>query len=251
MGQFIRIINIGRYFACILPCIVTEHILVTFLAGTQYHNLHFILADLIQHTFDQVKSFLVCQSGYNTDHHYIRIFAQTKLSLKFYLILCFLCCYILCIELVWQMDICLRIENVVINTIDNTGEHIRACLQKLIQLLSVKFCLNLFCISVTDSSYTVCIYDTALEQVHISVSFQLVRCKVAVRNTDNILNNILVIDSLESQVMNGHNCLNILIERVGLERIIQIYRNQCSLPVMAVNDIRTEINGWERAQDSS
>ena len=180
MRQFIGIIDICRYLSGILPSIVTEHILITFFSGTQYYNLYFILADFIQNTFNQVKAFLICQSGYYTDHHHIRIFFQTKLSLKCYFILCLFCQYICCIKLIWKMNIRLWIKDIIINTIYNTGKHIRTCLQQLIQLLSVKFCLNLFRVSLTDGSHTVCIDNTTLQQIHITVSFQLIRCEIAV-----------------------------------------------------------------------
>ena len=149
------------------------------------------------------------------------------------------------------MNICLRIKDIVVNTIHNTGQHIGTCLQQLIQLLSVKLCLNLFRIGLTDSSHTICIDNTALQKIHITVCFQLVRCKITVRNTNDILNNILIIDSLESEIVNRHDSLDILIKWVGLECIVQIYRHQCCLPVMAVNNVRSEINRRERTQDSS
>ena len=52
---------------------MTEHVLVSLSSGTEYDDLNRILAKFIHHTVDQVKALLVSQSGYDTDHHRLRI----------------------------------------------------------------------------------------------------------------------------------------------------------------------------------
>ena len=54
MGYRLGIINVGRYLAMILPVIITEHILITFFAGSKNHQLDIIAADIIHNTLDQV-----------------------------------------------------------------------------------------------------------------------------------------------------------------------------------------------------
>ena len=57
-------------------------------------------------------------------------------------------------------------------------------------------------------------------------------------------------DALELQVMDGHDCADAAIERVVLEHLVQINRDQCGLPVMAVDDIRTEADERQHRQHS-
>ena len=45
---------------------MAEHILIPLFPRSQHHDLNRILTEFIHHIGDQVKTFLVCQSGHNT-----------------------------------------------------------------------------------------------------------------------------------------------------------------------------------------
>ena len=50
--------------------------------------------------------------------------------------------------------------------------------------------------------------------------------------------------------MDSHNGLDAPEEFIALELILQIYRYESCLPVVAVNDIRLEINHWKHRKHS-
>ena len=118
----------------VFPVKVAEHILITFLTGTKNNDLNCILAQLIHDVSDQVKSFLVCKTGYDTDHHGLRILLKSKIFLKLDLVLDLLFTEILGIVISGDVRICLRIKFIVINTIYNTAQAVGSRIEKTIQL---------------------------------------------------------------------------------------------------------------------
>ena len=73
-----------------------------------------------------------------------------------------------------------------------------------------------------------------------------------------LLDRLHIIYTLEFQVMYGHDGLNSPEELILLEAVVQINRNKTCLPVMAVNNVRAEIQlpevrkalPWRRMQIS-
>ena len=81
MGKFVRVADIRRDTVAVLPCIVAEHILILRVSRTKHCDLYRILAHLIHHIIDQVKSLLVCQTGYNSDQHHMAVLIQSQFFL--------------------------------------------------------------------------------------------------------------------------------------------------------------------------
>ena len=240
MRHLIRIINIGGYFVRIFPCIVTEHILITLIAGSDYNKLRIIIHDLFHHFCDQIQAFLICQTGDKTDQHLILIYCKTQSFLKCPFISRFSFMNILDIVIGIDLAICLRIPDIVIDTIDDSSQIHVSCRKKSIQSFAILRCLNLLCISFADSRNIICIYQTALQHVGVSLILQLVRGKYIIRKSCQSLHRLNIPDSLESQVMNRHNRFDTAIKFACCELRLQIYRNQTCLPVMAVDQIRAE-----------
>ena len=61
---------------------MTEHILILYISGSEYYDLHCILAELIHDVIHKVESLLVCQTGNHTDQHDMRILVQSQFFLK-------------------------------------------------------------------------------------------------------------------------------------------------------------------------
>ena len=145
----------------IFPVKMTEHILIAFVTGSECHDLHCILTQLIHHISDQVKSLLVCQTGYDSDHHGFRVLFQSQILLKLDLIFHFFLtegCRIVCLGDIW---VCFRVKFIVINTIYNTAQVIGTCTHQTVQTLSVERCLDFFCISAAYRCNCICKDNTA------------------------------------------------------------------------------------------
>ena len=214
-----------------------EHILVFFITCSKYYKLYIFSTYLIHYIGDKIHTFLVCKSWHNTYHKLAFIFSKSKFFLKchFILPLLFSECYLIIISN--NIFICFRIIYFVINAINNTTKTIRTGIHKSIEMLSVKRCLNLFCICRTYCCNTVCIYNTALEIISIIICLKLVWCKEIIRKACNILNLLNIPDTLELKIMYSHNRLNALIELALCKSLLKIYRYKSRLPVMAMNNI--------------
>ena len=162
MGQCIRIINVGRHLVSILPVEMTEHILITFLTGAQYHELDIILTQFIHYISDQIQTLLVCQSGYQTDHHLLIIYAKSKLFLQGTLILHLFLAEIHCIIGFYDIFVRLRIELSIVDAVDNTAQIMTSRTQQSVQSLTVERSLDLLSIGITYRSDRICEYNTAL-----------------------------------------------------------------------------------------
>ena len=221
---------------------MAEHVFISLITGSQCHNLNCILAELIHHISDQVKSLLICKTGNDSDHHYFRILLQSQFSLELNLILHFFLTEGCGIIILCNTGICLRIENIVINSVYNTSETVGTGTHQSVQTFSVERCLDFLSISVADCSHRICKYNTALQEIGILISFQLICCKVIIRKACDILYSLNIPNTLEFQVMYGHNSFYIPEKLILLEAVMKIYRNQSCLPVMTVDHIRSEAN---------
>ena len=170
MGQCIRIINVGRHLVSILPVEMTEHILITFLTGTKSNDLNRILTQFIHDISDQIQALLVCQSGYQTNHHLLIIYAKSQLFLQGTLILHLFLAEIHCIIGFYDIFVCLRIELSIVDTIDDTAQIMTSRTQQSVQTLTVERRLDLLRIGITYGSHRIREYDTALQQVCILIS---------------------------------------------------------------------------------
>ena len=141
---------------------MTEHILILLLTCSKRNNLNCILTQFIHHTGDQIKSLLICQSGYDTDHQLLMVLCKSKLFLKFNFILNLLFPEILYTVIPVNILVCLRIIYIIVDSIHNTGKACRPGLHQSFQLFSVKRSLNFLCIGAADSCHFICIDDTAL-----------------------------------------------------------------------------------------
>ena len=154
---------------------MTEHVLVSLISGTEYDDLNRILAKFIHHTVDQVKAFLVGQSGYDTDHHTVRISLQSEFFLQSHFIFYFFLAEVFDRVSSCNVGICCRIEITVINTIDNSRQAVCSCLHQSFQLLPIERCLDLFRIAAAYRCHTVSVDDSAFQIVGIVICFQLIR----------------------------------------------------------------------------
>ena len=66
--------------------IITEHIFISAVTGSKNDELDTITTDIIHNAINQIKSLLVCQSGYNTDHKLLIILWESTFLLKFNLV---------------------------------------------------------------------------------------------------------------------------------------------------------------------
>ena len=238
MGQRIRIINIGGNLVTILPVKVTEHIFIALLTCTQHHKLNVILTQFIHHIGYQIKPLLIRQPGDKTYHHLFIILTKSQLLLQSTLVFHLFLSEIYGIVILYNIFIRLGIEFIIINTVDNSSQVPASCPKQPIQSLTVKRSLNLLRISIAYGGYRIRIDDTSLQQIGILVCFQLIRCKIILRQSGNITNGFGIPFPLEFQIMYRDYRFHSA-EKLSLtESLLHINRNQTGLPVMTMNHIR-------------
>ena len=97
-----------------------EHVFILLLSGSQRHDLDRILAQLVHHIGYQVKSLLICQSGYNAYHHHLIILLQPQFLLESQLVLYLLSPEIIHRVVLLNKRISGRVVLLIINTVHNT-----------------------------------------------------------------------------------------------------------------------------------
>ena len=140
---------------------MAKHVFITFFTGTKYDNLDIILTQLIHHVCNQIEALLVSQSGYDTDQHRLVILLQPHIRLQGTFILNLLFPEVHCIITVRDVRICLRIERIIVNTVQNTTQVIRTCTEQSVQTFAIKRRLDLFCIGRAYGCNRIRIYQTA------------------------------------------------------------------------------------------
>ena len=103
-------------------------------------------------------------------------FQEHKLQLILHLLLTECGCIIACSQIL----ICLRVKFIIIDTIYNSPQAVSTGTKKSVKTFSIEWCLNLICICVTYCSNSISKDYTALQEITILVSFQLIRCKVII-----------------------------------------------------------------------
>ena len=109
-----------------------------------------------------------------------------------------------------------------------------------------KRCLDLFSHRSAYGCNRIRIYQTALLTGLHPCMLQLIRCKIVIRQSGNALN------LLDTPPWNFRLWIVItvliLIKLTACKAFMQIYRNQTSLPVMTVNQIRSETDHRQNRQ---
>ena len=196
----------------IFPLEVTEQVLITLLTGSKNNKLCILGTDLLDHIIDQIKALLICQSGNNTDHECLVILIKTQLLLKTSLVFDLFLAEVLCIVIGIDQRICLRIILIIVETVYNTTQTVAAGTHQPIQMLAVKWHLDLLCIGITDCRYHIRINDTALEIVGISICLQLITGEIILVQSRDVDHLLLIPDSLELQIVYGHDGLDTMVE---------------------------------------
>ena len=126
----------------------------------------------------------------------------------------------------------------------------RARIQDALQALPVERRLDLFRVGRRNRCHRIRVDNAALQQVRILIGLQLIRCEIIIRQTGDRRHNLRIPFSLESQIMDRHDRLDPAVEFIFLEASLQVDRDQTCLPVMAVNQVRTEAKRRKRGKDS-
>ena len=143
----------------------------------------------------------------------------------------------------------LRIEFRVVDAIQDSAKIMISGVQDAFEVLAVERCLDLLSIGRGNRCDRVGIYQSALQQVCILVCLQLVRCEIVFRQSGDRCDILRIPFALEPQIVDRHNRLDAAVEFIFLETALQIDRDQASLPVMAVDQIRAEAQCRKRAEN--
>ena len=224
----------------IFPVKVTEHVFIALVPCSKHDNLHCILAQFVHNIGDQVKSLLVSQTGNDADKHCFRIFVKPEISLKLEFIFYLFLAESLGIICLGDVLVCLLIEYVVVNSVDDSSQAVGTCLKKTFQTFAVERGFDFLRICFAHCSHSVCKDDSSFQEVGVFVCFQFIRSKIVVGKSRNSLYCLHIPYALEFQVVDRHNCFYIPEKLILLESIVKIYRYKSCLPVMAVDNVRTE-----------
>lgn len=252
MRQRIRIIDLRRHTPRILALVISEHVLVMVVPGTQHDKIDTFLAELIHDLVDEVQTFLVGQPRYDSQGEGITILFQAKFLLQCKLVLDLLLFHILdgisgCEQLVGS-----RIPDFIVDSVHYPEQPVAPPLEDIIQTVAEVDRLYFLGIGLADRSDIVGIDDTSPEHAAVPVceihgpvlerTHQPAWHEAVVRQTCDPSDMADIPGPLETDVVDRHDRPNALEERVSLEHRVQVDGNQCGLPVMAVDDIRPEID---------
>ena len=224
-----------------------EHILVLILAGPKYDKLNRVLAHLVHHIGDQVESLLIRQTGDNANQHGLVVYSKSQLLLERRFVLHFFLPEVAHIIVPGNVLVCLRIVVFVIDAVDDPRQTVGSCVHQAVQSLAVEGHLDLLRVGVADGSHPVRIDDAALQIIGILVGLQLVRREIIFGKPGDVHHPLGIPHALELQVMYGHDGLDPPEVLIPVPEVVKIHRDQTGLPVMAVDDVRTEIKKRQRA----
>ena len=248
MADFIGIVNLCGYLIMVLPVIVTEHVLVLLIPGTEHHELDIILAELIHDTLDEIEALLVGETGYDTDHHLARIHVHAELLLECLLVLRLLLPEVACVERLYEVLIRLRIPVIIVDAVNDAAEIMRTCAKQSIEALSVERHLDLLRIGIGNRRDRVGIHETTLQEVTILLTLELIRCEVVVGQLGEALDRLHIPYTLELEVMDRDHRLDGAVVLSAGETVMQQYRNETGLPVVTVDHIRMPVEQRQRRQ---
>ena len=220
----------------------TEHILIFPGTGAQHDELHILGKDLVQDGSDQVQTLVIGQTGDHGDHRDIRIDRQTQHFLQTDLVL-FLTFQIIDRIILEQVRILLRIVEIIIDTIDDTADLGTLGADDVLQAVAVELILQLFRVGRADGGDPVGRKDTGLQEVDAAAKIQITTGEIFTRQTQDILGDIVRENTLILDVVDRQHGLDVLVRCAdGLVEMIQIDRDHGCLPVIAVDDIRLEVD---------
>ena len=238
VSQCLVVGDIGADFALILALIVPEGILIIRITGAQDDYLRVLIHNMVQDRIHQIQTFLIGQTGDESDHHLVFILIKSEFFLKCPLVDFLLLHHIRRCVGCRQQLIRFAVPLLHINSIDDAHQLAGMIPQMIIQALPVEGGLNLFGIRLTDRRDAVGKSQAAFHHVGIIGSL------LHVRIVENLTRNICPVlhvrnptDSLEPQVMDRQDALR-LTDRCRGKVCPQIDRDKGRLPVMAVDNIR-------------
>src|SRR5699024_2772862 len=123
------------------------------------------------------------------------------------------------------------------------------CRHQSVKPLSVERSLDLIRVALPYSCELIRINDTALQRVCVLVGFELVRNEIVLRMSFDPSHGLCIPHHLELQVMYRHDRLDAAVVFAEISEIIKIDRDQSCLPVVAVDQIRTETDHRKDAED--
>ena len=197
---------------------MVEHIFILTFAGTENHQLYIHRRQqLIHHISDQIKSFLVCHTRYDTNQKSVFSLWKTKLLLESCFVFLLSDKYILTTEIGVNIRIDLRIILFVINSVKDTVETVSSGTHESIESLATFHGRNLFRIGRAYRRYCICIYNTALQIVCLSIRFQFTGIKNLFWKSCNIHNFLYSPSTLKLHIVDGIDGLH-----SGIEIVIAI-----------------------------
>ena len=146
----------------VFPVVVTEHVLILLVTGSQNHQLHVVGAHLVHHALDQIQAFLVRQAGHNAHHKLLLIHRQSQLLLKSRLILHFFLAEIPRVVILGDKFIRLRVKLVVIDAVYNPPQAVGPGSHQAVQALAVKRSFDLLRIGIAHGGDGVRVHDASL-----------------------------------------------------------------------------------------
>ncbi len=117
MSQIICIANISRNLFRIFPCIMSKHILVLRLTGTNNNQLSIVVYNTLNTIINQVKSLLVSETRNKTYHILFLVNLQSKFFLNLKLVNLFKLAEIAGIIIFVQLGISSWIIDCIVDTI--------------------------------------------------------------------------------------------------------------------------------------
>ena len=234
--------DVGADTSFVCTLVVAERILVASVTGTQHDKLRIAVDQLRDDRVDQIKTFLIRQTGNESDHKLGFIDFQSEFFLKGFLIGFLLLNNIRLAVRSSQFFVLTAVPHIYVDTIDDSAKFAAVIPQMCIQSFPIEWCLNFFGIRSADGRNHVRIGKTTLEHVRVFIALlERILVEYIIREARPVTDRRNIVDALEAQIMDRDYCLCAGYRR-SLKQCMQIHRYKASLPVMAMDDIRDPVH---------
>ena len=239
-GQLLVIVQPHRHPAAVLLGGPVEELLVLPVTLAQHHQLNGELHHIMKHLTNQVQSLVGHQPAHHGHDGGVGLLPQAQHPLKHRLVLV-LPAHILCRIVHRDAQVGLRIVELHVDAVEHTGELVVALIDDPLQVVGKIGHLQLVGVGGGHGGDGVGAEDGALEEVHVAVHQQRAVLGPAGVQAEQVAQDVRVEAALILDVMNGQHRADAPVAVLPHAVVLQVDGHQGGLPVVAMDDLRPEL----------
>ena len=214
-----------------------EHLLVSVVAGAEYDQTDVQTEDIAQNTLNQIQTLLADQTSDHADDQRVVVCLETA-HLEQTVAVLFLVLERFDRVILEEVRVGLRIKLLDVQTVDDAADLALIPAQDGIQLEAVVRRLDFLCVGRRDGGDTVCTDNCRLHQVDVAVLLEESVVVMVAVDAEYVIRDLASELTLILDVVNRKYRLDAVVPGTIAVMNTVINRNQRSLPVVAVDDVR-------------